>query len=155
MHGEKRSNRKNEKKKARKSKLEVALKSVLDGFSSSNEKAEDKFLDLESRKLELEKQKMDMERARMESEERQKREQRQHQFNMMQMIMGAFNQRQTRPPTAPSYATGSQMSEGQGTSQMSSPNIQSQQFSSVNQFPQYQCQSPGMSCQEDSTYYNL
>ena len=125
----------------------------MDGFSTSNEKAEDKFLDLERRKLELEKQKVDIEKLRMESEERQKREERKHQFDMMQMIMGVCSQRQPYQPSASPYATGSQMIGGQGTSQMSSPNMPSQQFSGTNQFPQYQRQSPGMD--KDSTYYNL
>ncbi|XP_062616465.1 uncharacterized protein LOC134278161 [Saccostrea cucullata] len=146
---------KNERKKARKSKLELALTSVMDGFNSSNEKAEDKFLDLERRKLDLEKQKMDMEKARLDSEERQKREERQHQYNMMQMIMGAFNQRQSYPPNPPSFATGSQILGGQGTSQISSPNMQGQQFSGANLYPQYKRQSPGEDNCDDPTYYNL
>ena len=79
---------KREKKRVRKSKLEVPLTSVMDGFSTSNEKAEDKFIDLERRKLELEKQEVDIEKLRMESEERRKRKERKHQFDMIQMIMG-------------------------------------------------------------------
>ena len=144
-----------EKKKARKSKLELALTSVMDGFNSSNEKAEDKFLDLERRKLDLEKQKMELERARMDSEERQKREERQHQYNMMQMIMGTFNQRQSYPPTSPSFAPGSQILGGQGTPQMTSSNMQGQHFSGANLYPQYQRNSPGVDNCDDPTYYNL
>ncbi|KAL5008579.1 hypothetical protein ScPMuIL_014160 [Solemya velum] len=59
----------------------------------------------------------EMERARMELEERQKYEERQQQFNMMQMIMGECNQRQTHTPIAPPFAAGSQLL-GQGISKM-------------------------------------
>lgn len=92
-------------KKARKSRFEVAMGSVMEGFGSANEKAEDKFLGIESQKLDLEKKRLDLEKSRMESDERQKREERQHQYNMMKMIMGAVGERpvvQTGVPPGPS-----------------------------------------------------
>ncbi len=79
--------------------------SVMEGFGSANEKAEDKFLGIESQKLDLEKKRLDLEKSRMESDERQKREERQHQYNMMKMIMGAVGERpvvQTGVPPGPS-----------------------------------------------------
>ncbi|XP_067660500.1 protein FAM133-like [Haliotis asinina] len=77
---------KKEKKRVRKSKFELAISTVMDKFSSENEKCEKKMLDIERSKIDLEKQRLDLERAKMESEERQRREEREHQFNM---IMGA------------------------------------------------------------------
>ena len=81
----------------------------MDGFSNSNQAAEDKFMDLEREKLNLEKKKLEIEKAKIESEERQKREDRQHQFNMMKMILGATGQRQVvpGPSSAPYYNTAS------------------------------------------------
>jgi ATP-dependent NAD(P)H-hydrate dehydratase len=83
-------------KKAKKSRLEVALGAVMEGFSSTNEKSEDKFLELEKNKLEIEKKRIELEKTKLESEERQKREERQHQFNMMNLIMGMVSGQ--RPP---------------------------------------------------------
>jgi hypothetical protein len=65
---------------------------------------------------------MDMERTRTEPEEKLKRWERQHPFNMMQMIMGALYQKQSYPSTDLLFATWSQMLVGQVTLQMSSPN---------------------------------
>ncbi|XP_061177434.1 zinc finger and SCAN domain-containing protein 29-like [Saccostrea echinata] len=45
-------------KKAKKSRLEVALGAVMEGFSTTNEKSEDKFLEFEKNKLEIEKKKL-------------------------------------------------------------------------------------------------
>ena len=72
----------------------------MEGFSSSNEKVEDKFIDLERQKLDVEKKKIELEKVKLESDERSKREERQHQFNMMKMIMGVIGPR----PAAPSDA---------------------------------------------------
>ncbi|XP_071109921.1 uncharacterized protein [Haliotis cracherodii] len=107
---------KSEKKRMRKTRLEVALKSVMDGFNAANEKAEDKVVYIERRKLDLEKQKLDLEKAKLESEERQKREEREHQLNMMKMIMGAIGQRQAgQPHSMPSFPVSmSPMHSGEG-----------------------------------------
>ncbi|XP_046551562.1 scaffold attachment factor B2-like [Haliotis rubra] len=96
---------KSEKKRARKTRMEVPLKSVMNGFSAANERADDKVLDLERQKIELERQKLDVEKAKIESDERQKREERQHQFNMMNMIMRAERRTGQQPPPVP-YSTG-------------------------------------------------
>ena len=78
------------------SRLEVALGAVMEGFGTTNEKSEEKFLDYEKNKLEVEKKRIEHEMAKLESEERQKGEERQHQFNMMNLIMGMVSGQ--RPP---------------------------------------------------------
>ena len=45
-------------KKAKKSRYEVALGSVMEGFGTTNEKSEETFLDLEKNKLEVEKKRI-------------------------------------------------------------------------------------------------
>ncbi|XP_067667654.1 uncharacterized protein [Haliotis asinina] len=79
-------------KKARKTKLEIALSTAFNEMSKSNEKVEDKYVELERKKVEVEIKRIEMEKLKMESEERQRREERQHQFSMMQMILGSVGQ---------------------------------------------------------------
>ena len=40
----------------------------MEGFSSSNEKVEDKFIDLERQKLDVEKKKIELEKVKLESD---------------------------------------------------------------------------------------
>lgn len=67
----------------------------------------------------MEKKRLDIEKARLESDERMKREERQHQFQMMKMIMGVvgqagsrfgpppfFNQQSTVPPNVVNHGPG-------------------------------------------------
>ena len=60
------------KRKMRKSRLEIALGSVLEDFSTSNEKTKGKFVNLQREKLDIEKKRIELEKAKLESEERQK-----------------------------------------------------------------------------------
>ncbi|XP_046570034.1 zinc finger and SCAN domain-containing protein 29-like [Haliotis rubra] len=89
-------------KKAKKSKLEVVMTTVMSGFTKSNEKIEDKYVNLENRKIELEMKKLEMEKLKIEteksnreSEERMQRETNQHQLNM---ILGKMGQGQDHFP---------------------------------------------------------
>jgi len=102
----------------KKSRLEVALGTVMENFGSAIDRSEDKFIELEKQKIELEKKRLDMERAKMEFEEKQKREERQHQFNMMKMIMDGMGQRNLQQPVpgtsfAPSRESFNTSSAGQ------------------------------------------
>ena len=56
------------KRKMRKSRLEIALGSVTVGFSTSNEKTEGKFVNLQREKLDIEKKRTELEKAKLESE---------------------------------------------------------------------------------------
>ena len=85
-------------KKVKKSKLEVALGTVMEGFGTASDKSEDKFVDLEKSKIQLEKDKLELEKEKLESSERQKREERRHQYDMMKMIMDALGNRSVQQP---------------------------------------------------------
>ena len=95
-------------KKARKTRLEMALGTVMAGFSESNSKLENTLLQLESKKVDVEMKKIELDRERLHSEEKQKREEREHQFRMMQMILGRMNAPQVPSATTPSTSFGSQ-----------------------------------------------
>ena len=106
-------------KKVRKSKLEVALGSVMEGFGNATDKSEDKFIDLEKNKIQLEKDKLELEKAKLESSERQKREERKHQYDMMKMIMEAMGNRPVQQPTpGPSGSSSTMQSGNQEARQM-------------------------------------
>ena len=70
----------------------------MEGFGTASEKSEDKFIDLEKSKIQLEKHKLELEKEKLESSERQKREERRHQYDMMKMIMDAMGNRSVQQP---------------------------------------------------------
>ena len=76
-----------------KDKLGVAIETIMKGFSSVNEKYKDTFIDLERQKLiakKLELNKLEFENVQCEE--------RQHQFNMMKMLIGATGPRPAAQP---------------------------------------------------------
>ena len=78
-------------KRQRKTRLEAALGTVMNSFAESNKKLDKQHLEVEKMKTNFEMKKLDVEKQRIETEERQKREDREHQFKMMQLILGRVN----------------------------------------------------------------
>ena len=68
----------------------------MEGFGTASDKSED--IDLEKSKIQLEKDKLELEKGKLESSERQKREERRHQYDMMKMIMDAMGNRSVQQP---------------------------------------------------------
>jgi hypothetical protein len=64
----------------------------------ASDKSEDQCIDLEKSKIQLEKDKLELEKEKLESSERQKREERRHQYDMMKMIMDAMGNRSVQQP---------------------------------------------------------
>lgn len=64
----------------------------------ASDQSEDQFIDLEKNKIQLEKDKLELEKEKLESSERQKREERRHQYDMMKMIMDAMGNRSVQQP---------------------------------------------------------
>ena len=70
----------------------------MEDFGTASDKSEDQFIDLEKNKIQLEKDKLELEKEKLESSERQKREERRHQYDMMKMIMDAMGNRPVQQP---------------------------------------------------------
>jgi hypothetical protein len=66
------------------------------GFASSNEALKQKQMSIEEIKLNADMKRLDLEKSLLESEERQKKEEKQYQYNMMQMILSSINSRGNR-----------------------------------------------------------
>jgi hypothetical protein len=88
--------KKSSSRKGWKSNLEVELKSIMTGFASSNEAIKQKQMSIEEIKLNADMKRLDLEKSLLESEERQKKEEKQYQYNMMQMILSSINSRGNR-----------------------------------------------------------
>ncbi|XP_041367612.1 DNA ligase 1-like [Gigantopelta aegis] len=93
---------KSSKIKPKKTRLEIALSTVMTAFADSNSKFETTLLALENKKTDAELKRIEIEKQRLESEERQKREEREHQYRMMQMIIGRMNAQHVLPQNIPS-----------------------------------------------------
>ncbi|XP_067667513.1 uncharacterized protein [Haliotis asinina] len=74
-------------KRVKRTRKQTALTAVMEGFATSNENKDEKFISLEQKKLDVEMRKIDLERIRLEMEMQQKREEREHQYKMMSMVM--------------------------------------------------------------------
>ena len=70
------------------------------GFASSNEAIEQKQMTIEEMKINADMKRLDLEKSRLESEERQKKEEGQHQYIMMQMILSSISSRGNRQQEA-------------------------------------------------------
>jgi hypothetical protein len=85
------------------------------GFASSNEAIEQKQMSFEEMKINLDMKRLDLEKARLESEEPQKKEERQNQYNMMQMILSSISSRGNRQQAATGNHSYSQWQQPQRT----------------------------------------
>lgn len=85
------------------------------GFASSNEAIEQKQMTIEEIKINADMKRLDLEKSRLESEERQKKEEGQHQYNMMQMILSSISSRGNRQQEASGNQSYSQWQQPQRT----------------------------------------
>ena len=85
------------------------------GFASSNEAIEQRQMTIEEMKINADMKRLDLEKSRLESEERQKKEEGQHQYNMMQMILSSISSRGNRQQEASGNQIYSQWQQSQRT----------------------------------------